>query len=486
MKKLWARGGPLGVFSEYPILIPLALTCVCAETAWATLLIVMEFLFKEELLVGQPGQFVASRVAMAMLAFVGFETLFKYPMGIFADRYGPRKFVLGALALCTLTPILMYFFARQWWHFIPFRAIDGIAAAALWPAMSALMARAVPREAKAASMSVFNGAYCVGLAVGPMTGLALGHVTGSNYNVFLMCAALMAIGFALFFFTVNAGEKVLEKAAASTRATHGAAGHHSEAELKSSIFRGRPMLLRMMALYAVSQIAIGILGPTVPIFLETQFGIFQKDLGIALVGPALFVAIIAIPLGRLPDTLGRARSVWISYGMAAFGMLLVALSSRFKPIPHPELSLQLALFCIGMLLLVASYILNTPAWLGLTSLQVDDKRQAQALSLMQTSQGIGVVIAFFSIALAGHFLTQWKKVGAALKYKITHHGAHLATAPTFKGEDAIPLSVWFWISAALFALCLIGTLLWIHEPPHSPEREENAQSGAQPLEMTGL
>ena len=70
----------------------------------------MEFLFKEELLVGQPAQFVASRVAIAMLAFVGFETLFKYPMGIFADRYGPRKFVLGALGLCTLTPILMYFF----------------------------------------------------------------------------------------------------------------------------------------------------------------------------------------------------------------------------------------------------------------------------------------------------------------------------------------------------------------------------------------
>ena len=338
-------------------------------------------------------------------------------------------------------------------------------------------------------MSVFNGAYCVGLAVGPMTGLALGHVTGSNYNVFLMCSALMATGFALFFFTVNVGEKAQEKEAkalsASTRATHGAAGHHSEAELKSSIFRGRPMLLRMMVLYAVSQIAIGILGPTVPIFIEKQFGIFQKDLGLALVGPALFVAIIAIPLGRLPDTLGRARSVWISYGMAAFGMFLVALSSRFAPIPHPELSLQLALFCIGMLLLVASYILNTPAWLGLTSLQVDDKRQAQALSLMQTSQGIGVVIAFFSVALAGHFLTQWKKVGAAIKFKLHHHGVHYV-APHFKGEDAIPLSVWFWVSAALFALCLIGTLLWIHEPPHSDHREENAESGAQPLEMTGL
>lgn len=484
MKKLWARGGPLGVFSEYPILVPLALTCVFAETSWATLLIVMEFLFKEELLRGQPEQFVASRVATAMLAFVGFETIFKYPMGTLADRYGPRKFVLGALAVCAVTPLLMFLLARQWWHFIPIRAVDGIAAAALWPAMSALMARAVPREAKAASMSVFNGAYCVGLAIGPMTGLALGHATGSNFNVFLMCSVLMGIGFALFFMTVNAGEKALEKQAASTRATHGAAGHHHESELKTSIFRGRPMLLRMMALYAVSQIAIGILAPTVPIFIESQFGIYQKNLGPSLIIPALFVAIIAIPLGRLPDTLGRVRSVWISYSMAAFGMLLVSISSRFAPIPHPTLSLSLSLFCAGMLLLVASYILNTPAWLGLTSLQVDDKRQAQALSLMQTAQGIGVVIAFFSVALAGSFLTQWKKVGAAIKNRVTHEAA--GVAPNLAGQDTVPLSAWFWVSALLFALCLLGTLLWIQEPPHSPEREENAESDVQPLQMTGL
>src|SRR3954467_981914 len=100
MKKLLGRGGPLGVFVEYPALLVLGLICTCAEMAWATLLLVMEFYFKEELLVGQSEQFIASKIAFAFLAFAGFETIFKYPMGSLADKYGPRRFVLLALAIC--------------------------------------------------------------------------------------------------------------------------------------------------------------------------------------------------------------------------------------------------------------------------------------------------------------------------------------------------------------------------------------------------
>ncbi len=48
---------------------------------------------------------------------------------------------------------------------------------------------------------------------------------------------------------------------------------------------------------------------------RAEFGIGQADLPRLLPGPALLVLAIAIPLGRLPDTLGRAKSVWISYAL---------------------------------------------------------------------------------------------------------------------------------------------------------------------------
>src|SRR5690606_2443490 len=116
-------------------------------------------------------------------------------------------------------------------------------------------------------------------------------------------------------------------------------------------------------------------------------------------------------------TNGRQQAVWISNMMAVLCMSAAALTSLLAPttvLPSP----QILLFGVGMLLLVGSYILGTPAWLGLTSVQVDDSRQAQALSLMQTSQGVGVVMGTAMVAGIGHLLTTWEKVGQEVGERI--------------------------------------------------------------------
>ena len=476
MKRLLGKSGPLGVFFEFPVLLQLGLICTCAEMAWATLLIVMEFYFKDELLARESSQFIASKVAFAFLAFAGAETLFKYPMGALADKYGARRFVILALSICCLTPFLMWglgsYFKGQWWPFIPLRAIDGFAAAALWPAMSALMSRAVPRETRAAAMSVFNAAYMVGLAIGPMTGLYLGHRFGSNLYVFPFCAGLMALGLFLALRFIP-------------RTVRADAMHGEDLNEERALLRGRPRLVKMMALYALSQVGVGILAPTIPIYVGTQFGLQQADLPRLIALPALFIVLIAVPLGRVPDSIGRARSVWISYVLAAGGMVCIALTSRFAPTTDLT-SVPVALFGFGMLAMIVSYILGTPAWLGLTSLQVDDKKQAQALSLMQTAQGIGVVFAFALVASAGHLMTTVAKVRAHLPHlpHFRHGRITMTPAPLVeKTLDVIPLTVWFWIAAGVFVACLIGTLLFVRESGEHPNQEAAAES---PLEIKGV
>lgn len=463
MKKLLGRGGPLGVFFEFPALLQLALVSTCAEMTWATLLIVLEYYFKDELLVGETPQFVASKVALAFLAFTGAETLFKYPMGTLADRYGPRRFVLLALSICTVTPILMGVFGSifrlshySWVPFIPLRALDGFAAAALWPAMSALMSRAVPREAKATAMSVFNAAYVLGLAIGPPLGLLIGHLLHTNLYVFPFMAAIMGAGLVLAIRTVPHTAKM--------------DGHGESMADDRAMLRGKPMLLRMMALYALSQVGVGLLAPTLPLYLGTQFGIGQGDLPKLLPIPAILVLAIAIPLGRLPDTLGQAKSVWISYALAVAGMLGIAGSSLFKP-THGFNQLSLYVFGLGLVLMIVSYILGTPAWLGLTSVQVDDTKQAQALSLMQTAQGVGVVIAYVAVASAGHFLSSFEKVRGRFHNKTIEH---------FRHYDTVPLSMWFWLALGVFALCFLGTLLYVKEPKKQmpSSQEENRFNSA--------
>ena len=241
MNRIKGSSGPFAIFHQYPALMRLGLISTCAETTWATLLFVLTYYFKDELLVGESEQYIASKIALALLAFTAAETLLKYPMGSLADRYGPRRFVIFALSVCSVTPILMTVFGyitKSYWPLIPLRAIDGLAAAALWPAMSALMSRAVPREAKATAMSVFNAAYVLGLSIGPVAGLLLGHYLKTNLYVFPFTAGLMMIGLFIALKSIPPEAKSADM--------HG----ESLAE-EAAILRGHPMLIRMMGLLRV-------------------------------------------------------------------------------------------------------------------------------------------------------------------------------------------------------------------------------------------
>jgi len=471
LRRLTEKHGPLSVFVEYPVLIQLGIICTCAEMAWATLLVVMQFYFKEELLVGDTPQTITAHVAQAMFAFVAFETLFKYPMGHLADRYGVRRFILFALGLCTITPFLARF-CTQWYSFIPLRAMDGLAAAALWPSMSALMARSVPREAKASAMSVFNGAYMFGIAVGPLTGLMLGKILGTNRAVFPLCAALMGIG----FFTA-----------------YRAIPHHvetSQGDVESfsedrHMLDGRPMLVRMLFLYALAQLGMGVLGPTLPVYLQEHFGLVQANLAKPLAIPALIIALAAIPLGRVADHIGRALAVWISYGMATAGVLLISLSSMYPP-NHHQFSQPLEIFIAGGLLLVLSYIVGTPAWLGLTSLQVDDRSQGKVLSLMQTAQGLGVVAALGIVGCGAAIMAWQARVEIRFHHVMSHlhhHVRPLVLALPPKLHDTVPLSVWFWGSTCIYFVVFLGTVFVVREPAHPDETPNRAGTGAAAPEL---
>ncbi len=455
---LLGKNGPLGVFVQYPLLLRLAVISVCAEIAWATLIIVLQYHFKDDLLRNFTHQLIVSRVATVTFAFVACETILKYPMGTLSDRFGPRPMILLALVISTISPLLMTQ-ADQWWHFVPLRALDGVAAAALWPAMSSLMARSVPREAKSAAMSVFNGAYCAGLAIGPMLGLYVGHRFG-NSAVFPLCSLVMFCGLVIAY-TVLTGEL-------------GAPVKVKDDDEGISLFRKRPVLLRMMMLYALSQSAVGLIANVLILYIDTQFGIHEGDLPRLILGPALFIGVLALPIGHVADKIGRPRAIWISYVLASLGMVFVALTSRMEPTTQ-MMSWPVAVFGLGMLLLIASYILGTPAWLGLTSLQVDEAHQAKALSLMQTAQGVGLIMGTGLVMSAGALLVRSENLYQAVRLRwpklhLSEHGSR------FVETDAVPIAIWLWGAALVFVLCLIGSLLWVHEPEH----HESSQTSQQP------
>jgi hypothetical protein len=146
------------------------------------------------------------------------------------------------------------------------------------------------------------------------------------------------------------------------------------------------------------------------------------------------------------------------------------------------LSLPVAIFGVGMLLLIASYILGTPAWLGLASVQVDEAHQAKALSLMQTSQGFGLMLGTGLVMSASALLVRSEQVYHAMqarwpKFHLSERGARIVEM------DAVPISFWLWASAFVFFLCLVGSLLWLREPEHHGADEHTEQQPPVPSEV---
>ena len=50
-------------------------------------------------------------------------------------------------------------------------------------------------------------------------------------------------------------------------------------------------------------------------------------------------------------------------------------------------------------------------------------------------------------------------------------------------KDTIPLSLWFWFAAAIFVICLIGTLLYVRDVA---THDDDDASAKQPIEVKGL
>jgi MFS family permease len=298
-----------------------------------------------------------------------------------------------------------------------------------------------------------------------MAGLYFGHRFG-NSDLFPLCSLVMFCGLVIAYSVLTGGI--------------GAPVKVKENDDGASVLRGRPLLLRMMALYALSQSAVGMIANVLILYIDVHFGIHEGDLPRLILGPALFVGVLALPIGHAADKIGRARAVWISYVLATAGMLIVASTSLFEPTKQ-MLSLPVMVFSVGLLLLIASYILGTPAWLGLTSVQVDEAHQAKALSLMQTSQGLGLVLGAGLVMSASALLVRTESFYRALREDRFYAALqdrwpklHLSEmGAKFVEMDAVPITMWLWASACVLLLCVIGSLVWVGETEH-PDSEEMA------------
>ncbi|MCS7300981.1 MAG: MFS transporter [Fimbriimonadales bacterium] len=306
------------------------------------------------------------------------EAVFRAPMGMLSDQIGRRRLiVLGPLL--TVFTSLATLAATHPLHFIALRALDGLGAAMLWPAAYAAIGDTVPPHKRAWAMSFLNMTYMSGVALGPLAGGLANDLTGTKQASFYLTAGLFAAAtFIAWRFYPKDGRRPLP---------------HPNTPAEKISPRALLSALRIapghMLLAFVVFFGIGLVMLLVKLYAMDEFGVSETLFGMGLVVPALAIAGLSLPLGRLADRLGRTRS--IRWGLTLAALVLWSVVAPANP------PIAWVLFAAG--LGAISFVLTFAAWMAELS-EIDPARRGVILGAAGTAQGVGSILG----ALLGGFL----------------------------------------------------------------------------------
>jgi MFS family permease len=349
---------------------------------------------------GEAGYAVVNMLALPMLvsktlhatlslgwiygSFMLAEALFKGPMGAISDRVGRRAILMlaplgSASAAFALTLVRAPLTSGKLHYMEGVRCLDGIAAAALWTTMYAAVADQVPEERRARAMSTLTVSYLAGVAAGPALG-------GWAYKEISVRAPFYLV--AVLFLLASLTATFLAPHAATHHPSHPERGEAaivvgfveslrlSVAGFIESLRRAPQFMLIAMAVF----LAVGLLIPTAPLLALDAFHLNPKEYGLLFILTAPVIGVLTVPLARLGERWGAARSVHA--GMATAALALWALTF----LPKTEVLLVVGASALGI-----GFVIGTPAWMAIVSGLGDPKHTGAMIGAVATAQGVGAL-----------------------------------------------------------------------------------------------
>ncbi|MEI6512191.1 MAG: MFS transporter [bacterium] len=373
------------------IMVSLMAMAACAELGYATLNISCMPVFLTKT-IGYPAGTMALIVGVYFLS----EALFKSPMGHLSDRFGRKLFLVGGPAISIFTSLLTLLVGYARLHmgldlaslafiFAALRALDGLGAGMLWPVAFATMGEAVPTRQRASAMSLLNVTYMLGIAFGPLIGGTVNHLFHSDYASFYASAFLFSVA-VIVGLSILPSNKSLAHLRSVSDESHPLAELESSISIKALLENAR-RIPKYIALSFITYFAIGIPVLVVKLFALDEYHLSEIQFGALVMPPAIAMAVLSVPVGKLADKLGRALSMQIGLGVGALGMWAISL------IPNTTVVLIVACF-IGL-----GFLISLPAWLAAIS-EVDPRRRGAYLGAVMACQGIGFLLG----SLVGGFL----------------------------------------------------------------------------------
>jgi MFS family permease len=313
----------------------------------------------------------------------GASVLVRIASGLIADRWRRAKEVATAgyafSAICRVGLLLV---GRSWVGLSGVVLLDRIGKGIRTAPRDAMIANSVPSERLGTAFGVHRAMDTAGAMLGPLVAAGLLFMAPGSYDaVFIVSFCFAIVGVAVIVLLVEA-PAVSAPTADAPAVTSRVVGQL----LARTDFRALVLISSALALTTLSDSFI---------FLTLQR---KLDLSLSLfpllyVGMALVYMVLAIPIGRLADRMGRRQIFLAGYALLAlaYGVLLL-----------PGLPQAMSL---GVLLLLGLYYAATDGVLSaLASAMLPEQWRTTGLAIMTTGTGLARLLASFGYGALWTFL----------------------------------------------------------------------------------
>jgi len=222
--------------------------------------------------------------------------------GTLSDRVGPKRVLLGALAVMTVAFALMPLIRSAWEAFAIY-TLWGIGSGSFWPSQSALLAALTPEMRRAPAYALQRLSMNVGVAVGGIVaGLIASIGDPRSFTILFGINCATFVGYMLVLTWVH------------PPALHeGRLGGSWRAVLRDRVFT-RFTLLNAAFMTAAISLAVELL----PAFGKNVTGISEQEVGIVFALDAIGIVLFQLPVVKLVEGRSRMR------GLALMGVLWAA------------------------------------------------------------------------------------------------------------------------------------------------------------------
>ena len=354
------------ILGHYPVLLPLGLVTLCAQMTYSGVNNVSIPKLVPVLAVphAQEGWITGAIVSTFLLS----ETFLRIPFGWLSDRYGRVPLIL--LALFGSIPSIWlggHVPAAHWQWLFPLRWWDGMMAAALWPSVFALLSDRVPWRGRANAMGMINMMYMLALFIGWGLAGVLVARTGNPRLYFSLGAGFFGIG----------GLIALGALLWRPHLNHPHPDMHLEDAERSMVSALHHVVLLFITF--VQNFAITLLAPFMFRYATEYLHFSLAQLALLVGVPVVGVGLLALPLSRLSDVLGRVTVVRTAFTTSAVALWMF---SAFHTLPA---------LAGSALLLAVGFAMGIPAWLAVISSLSGSKTRGVTMAGYGTVQGMAAV-----------------------------------------------------------------------------------------------